>query len=206
MQHWRGHHAPPEPPPVARSEPDERPGSTLRAGLAGGGRVPAADVLHPPAERGVPEAPLRGFRLGFRPARAPRALAPGALLFPARPRRRRRARAGPAAQLTRCQTRRDPRPPPVAAATPTLGLDTRPAEAAWEEEEAGRGRTRAGGERRRKSRHRHRKPRDDGSAAARVYVKSDPDTWMQSINDQRPPTPPRGRPNANMKNPSLAYF
>merc|ERR1711934_440542 len=47
---------------------------------------------------------------------------------------------------------------------------------------------------------------DDGSAAARVYVKSDPDTWMQSINDQRPPTPPRGRPNANMKNPSLAYF
>jgi len=49
---------------------------------------------------------------------------------------------------------------------------------------------------------------DDGSAAARVYVKADPDTWMQSINDDRPPTPPRGRPNANMSKSaqSLAYF
>ena len=48
---------------------------------------------------------------------------------------------------------------------------------------------------------------DDGSAGARVYVKADPDTWMQSINDDRPPTPPRGRPNANMKSSqNLAYF
>ena len=48
---------------------------------------------------------------------------------------------------------------------------------------------------------------DDGSAAARVYVKADPDTWMQSVNDDRPPTPPRGRPNSNMsKSQSLAFF
>ncbi|QDZ17857.1 serine/threonine-protein phosphatase [Chloropicon primus] len=47
---------------------------------------------------------------------------------------------------------------------------------------------------------------DDGSAGARVYVKADPDTWMQSINDDRPPTPPRGRPNANMNKNNLAYF
>jgi diadenosine tetraphosphatase ApaH/serine/threonine PP2A family protein phosphatase len=48
---------------------------------------------------------------------------------------------------------------------------------------------------------------DDGSGATRVYVKSDPDTWMQSVNDDRPPTPPRGRPNSNMsKAQSLAFF
>ena len=47
---------------------------------------------------------------------------------------------------------------------------------------------------------------DDGSAAARVYVKADPSSWIQSINDDRPPTPPRGKPNANMPKSSLPYF
>jgi len=32
------------------------------------------------------------------------------------------------------------------------------------------------------------------------------DTWMQSINEERPPTPPRGRPDLNGEGPSLGYF
>ena len=32
------------------------------------------------------------------------------------------------------------------------------------------------------------------------------DTWMQTINEERPPTPPRGRPDLNGEGPSLGYF
>lgn len=32
------------------------------------------------------------------------------------------------------------------------------------------------------------------------------DSWMQTINDERPPTPPRGRPDLTGDAPSLGYF
>ena len=30
--------------------------------------------------------------------------------------------------------------------------------------------------------------------------------WMASVNDERPPTPPRGRPDLSTDSPSLGYF
>lgn len=32
------------------------------------------------------------------------------------------------------------------------------------------------------------------------------DTWMTSVNEERPPTPPRGRPDLSGDTPSLGYF
>ena len=48
----------------------------------------------------------------------------------------------------------------------------------------------------------------DGTPAGRVYGSSNPDTWMQSINNDRPPTPPRGRPSGKggSNGTSLAYW
>ncbi|CAD7705298.1 unnamed protein product [Ostreobium quekettii] len=46
-------------------------------------------------------------------------------------------------------------------------------------------------------------PRSSDSAGVEENAQQPTDTWMQVINEERPPTPPRGRPNAN---PNLEYI
>ena len=47
-------------------------------------------------------------------------------------------------------------------------------------------------------------PSGSGGAAGPSAGPSALDTWMQSVNEERPPTPPRGR--ATNGSPSLAFF